>query len=339
VHGQFIWYELTSPDPSAAKAFYPTFTGWGTQPFGDDYTMWTTGRQPHAGLFTMTPEMRAQGIPPNWLGYVEVADVDETAALATSLGATILHGPANIPQVGRFAVLHDPQGVVIGIYKSATGTTGWDGTPVAGRFSWHELMVPNHTKAFEFYRQLFGWDKLDEMDMGGGLMYLVFGKGKAMYGGMFSMTGEFAKMHPFWLYYIHVKDVPKAVAAAQKAGAALHRGPMDIPGGVIAILGDPQGAAFALHHANKPAAKQAPARKAAGKKAPAKKAPGKKASVKKAPAKRASRKKSGAKKSVGARLSKRKAAKRKTAKRRSTKRPAAKKQSKRRASKRAGRRR
>lgn len=294
MHGQFIWYELTSSDPSASKSFYPKFTGWGTAPFDNDYTMWTTGGQPHAGLFTLTDEMRAQGVPPNWLGYIEVTNVDKSAALAQSLGATVVHGPMDIPGTGRFAVVQDPQGVMFGIYKSAVGTTGWDGTPVVGRFSWHELMTLDHKKAFEFYRKLFGWEKLSEMDMGDGLMYLVFGKGKAMYGGMYTMAGDFLKMPPFWLYYIHVNDVPKAVATARKAGATLHRGPMDIPGGVIAILGDPQGAGFALHHQSQEAgsAQKAEKPQKAGKprKAAKPQKAARKKTVKKAAAKKAPRK-------------------------------------------------
>jgi predicted enzyme related to lactoylglutathione lyase len=324
MHGQFIWYELTTPEPAAAKAFYPAFTGWGMLPFDNDYSMWTTGGQPHAGLFTMTQELRSQGVPPNWLGYVEVTNVDDAAALAKSLGATLLHGPADIPDVGRFAVIQDPQGVVIGIYKSATGTTGWNGTPVVGRISWHELMTPDHAKAFEFYRRLFGWEKLSEMDMGGGLMYLIFGKGSAMYGGMFSMTGEFAKMHPFWLYYIHVKDVPKAVSIATKGGAMLHRGPMDIPGGVIAILGDPQGAGFALHHTNKPAAKKAPAKKSVVAKVAKRSTKPKRAKPKTARTK-AAKTKTAKRKSAKPKTAKRKAAKSRTpgrAKRRTARRPA-----------------
>jgi hypothetical protein len=93
-------------------------------------------------------------------------------------------------------------------------------------------------------------------------MYSMYGHGEKMYGGMFNATGDMAGMRPFWLVYIHVKDVGTAVAAATKAGATVHRPQMDIPGGSIAILGDPQGAGFALHHvtaqasAAKPAAKR-----------------------------------------------------------------------------------
>jgi predicted enzyme related to lactoylglutathione lyase len=129
--------------------------------------------------------------------------------------------------------------------------------------SWHELMTTDHVAAMAFYSGLFGWKKIGEMDMGGGNMYLMYGHGSNMYGGMFSMTPEMAGMHPFWLCYIHVKDVGKAVDIATRGGAAVHRSQMDIPGGSIAILGDPQGAAFAVHHASTVAAATANVKKAA----------------------------------------------------------------------------
>lgn len=262
MHGQFIWYELTTPDVDAAKKFYPRFTGWGAQAFDNDYTMWTTNGVPFAGLFRLTDEMRQQGIPPNWMPYVESSNVDETVKKATALGARVVAGPSDIPGTGRYAVLQDPQSAAFGVYKSERPSGAWDGTNIVGRFSWHELMTTDHKKAWEFYRALFGWEKNGEMDMGGGQMYDMYGHGDKMYGGMFSTPAEMAGMHPFWLCYIHVKDVGKAVSIATKAGATVHRPQMDIPGGSIAILGDPQGAGFAVHHANAPAAATEPARAA-----------------------------------------------------------------------------
>jgi predicted enzyme related to lactoylglutathione lyase/MFS family permease len=246
MHGQFIWYELTTPDVNAAQKFYPRFTGWGTQKFDNDYTMWTNGGTPIGGIFRLNDEMRAKGVPPNWMPYVETNDVDESARLATSLGGTVIVPAADIPGTGRYAVVQDPQGAVFGLYKPAGASIAWDGNPVVGRFSWHELMTTDWKKAFEFYQKLFGWDKQSEMDMGGGNMYAMFGKNQ-MFGGMFDRQPEMASMHPFWLCYINVKDVGKAVEAATKAGAFVQRPRMDIPGGTIAILGDPQGAGFALH--------------------------------------------------------------------------------------------
>lgn len=286
MHGQFIWYELTTPDVDAAKKFYPRFTDWGTQPFDNDYTMWTTGGVPMAGIFRLTDEMRQQGVPPNWMPYVESRDVDETARKAASLGGQIVAGPGDIPNVGRYAVVQDPQGAMFGVYKSINQSRAWDGTPVLGRFSWHELMTTDAAKAFDFYSALFGWEKTSEMDMGGGEMYTMYGTQGQMYGGIFNRPPEMAGMHPFWLVYIHVKDVGEAVSRATKAGATVQRPRMDVPGGTIAILGDPQGAGFALHDVSAQAPATNTATKSAAKnvaKSPAKKAakpPARKAATK-----------------------------------------------------------
>ena len=252
MHGQFVWYELSTPDVDAATKFYPRFTNWGTQAYDKNYTMFTTGGVPIAGVYPLNDEMSARGVPPNWMPYVECTDVDATAAKAKSLGATIVAGPDDIPGTGRYAVVQDPQGATFGLYKSVRESGAWDGTNIVGRFSWHELMTTDHVKATKFYNALFGWEKTGEMDMGGGNMYYMYGHGDKMYGGMFSMGPEMAGMHPFWLVYIHVKDVGKAVSIATKNGGSIKRPQMDIPGGSIAILGDPQGAGFALHHANAP---------------------------------------------------------------------------------------
>jgi len=172
---------------------------------------------------------------------------------------------------------------------------GWDGTPVLGRFSWHELMTTDYRKAFDFYKQLFGWDPMSEMDMGDGNMYSMWGRGGNMFGGMFNRPPEMASMHPFWLIYVNVKDVPKAVDATTRGGGFVQRAPMEVPGGQIAILGDPQGAAFAVHSVtDATAAKKVTA---PGKAKRASSRPKAKAASSRPKAKTISRKKTAAKKS------------------------------------------
>jgi predicted enzyme related to lactoylglutathione lyase len=268
MHGQFVWYELMTPNVDAARKFYAPLANWGTQPFDKSYTLWTTGGAPFAGLQPLGPKEREQGIPPHWMPYLETSNIADTVRLASSLGAKMMVPPTDIPNVGTFAVIQDPQGAVFGVLDTKGRPGGWNGTPVVGRFSWHELMAMDHNKAFEFYKRLFGWEKTGEMDMGGGNTYLMYGKGKP-FGGIFTRPPEMASMRPFWLSYIHVKDVQKAVDTATKAGAFVQRPPMPIPGGMIAILGDPQGAAFAVVDASAPStATQSttrPARKSASK--------------------------------------------------------------------------
>jgi predicted enzyme related to lactoylglutathione lyase len=296
MHGQFVWYELTTSDVDAARRFYPPITGWGTQQFDKDYTMWTTGGVPMAGIFRLGPEQRQKGIPPNWMPYIEAGNVDDTARKVTSLGGKVMVGPDDIPGTGRFAVVQDPQGAVFGIYKSTNQTSRpWDGTPVVGRFSWHELMTTDYKKAFDFYRQLFGWEKTGEMDMGGGSMYFMYGMKGTPFGGIFNRPPEMASMPPFWLMYVHVKDVKKAVDTATRTGGTVKQPPMEVPGGLIAILGDPQGAGFAVHQATAPVAAPTSAAKKTSKAASRPKA---KAAKSRPTAKAASRKRPAAKKTT-----------------------------------------
>jgi len=204
-------------------------------------------------------------------------------------------------------------------------------------------MTTDWKAAWEFYKNVFGWDMQSEMDMGGGNMYAMFGKG-AMYGGMFDRPAEMSSMRPFWLCYVYVKDVGKAVEIATKAGAFVQRPRMDIPGGTIAILGDPQGAGFALHDSMVGAAKsqwapEGAAKKSAGASKPkaaakSKAKPKTKPKTKAKPKARAKPKAKTAKKSRSAARTARPVARKKVAKKR-----AAKKALKRRSTKKAAKRR
>jgi len=115
-HGAFSWNELMTSDVAAAKSFYEKLFDWTledqpTCEFG--YTMAKAGDTPVAGIMGMPPE--AGDMPPIWGAYVTVDDVDKSAALAESLGGTIMLAPRDIPNVGRFCVIGDPQGVAISL--------------------------------------------------------------------------------------------------------------------------------------------------------------------------------------------------------------------------------
>jgi len=117
------WNELATRDVGAAKKFYSAVFGWDLQTKGDYGMQYTEGYvngpagAPEAicGMMEMTEEM--EGIPPNWMVYYATADCDATAAKAESLGARIHVPPTDIPHVGRFSVIQDPQGAVFSIIK------------------------------------------------------------------------------------------------------------------------------------------------------------------------------------------------------------------------------
>lgn len=249
--GKFVWYELMSTNPDAAKKFYTDVIGWKTQPFehaaGMDYTMWVKGETPVGGLMELPEEARKGNIPSHWIGYVAVPDVDKTAARAVELGGRIVHGPADIPEVGRFAILADPQGAVIAVYKSSQDMPQTDADPESGDVSWHELATTDWEGAFDYYADLFGWEKQQAMDMGEAGTYQMYGLGEKMIGGMYNKSAE-QPGPPAWLYYITIDDLDATVDKVKKDGGQIVVEPMEVPGGSrIAVGIDPYGAAFGLH--------------------------------------------------------------------------------------------
>jgi predicted enzyme related to lactoylglutathione lyase len=318
--GRFVWHELLTTDPKAAGAFFSRIIGWKTQPWGTDgsYTLFVSGSRQLAGLMALPEDAKKMGAPPNWLTYVGTTDVDETARLATSLGARVLKAPEDIPGAGRFAVLQDPQGATFGVYKSSQ-SPGTDAVPVMGDFSWHELATTDAKAAFGFYQRLFGWEETSAMDMGEMGVYQMFGQSKQgrTLGGLFNKPSQMPGP-PAWVAYIKVPDARKTADAIKKAGAKVINGPMEVPGGDWIAQGiDQQGAMFAVHSAvaaAPAAATAAPAK--ASRKAAAKKKP---AAKKKAASKKAAPRKKAAKKSAA-----RAKSARKTPKKSATKKAAAK---------------
>jgi predicted enzyme related to lactoylglutathione lyase len=120
--GALTWTELATRDTEAARTFYTSLFGWKEKTStgaGMTYTEFIVGDTPFAGMMEMNAQMVAMGVPPNWLTYFQVADVDATAKKATELGATLAVPPMDIPNTGRFSVIQDPQGAAFAIYKPA----------------------------------------------------------------------------------------------------------------------------------------------------------------------------------------------------------------------------
>jgi predicted enzyme related to lactoylglutathione lyase len=112
------WNELNTADPDRAAAFYTGLLGWQTeqQPMGDFvYTYFKQGERRNGGMMRITPDMGP--IPPHWAVYFAVDDCDAKTALASQLGGKVLVPPSDVPDVGRFAILQDPQGAAFAIIR------------------------------------------------------------------------------------------------------------------------------------------------------------------------------------------------------------------------------
>lgn len=293
-HGRFLWQELRSRDPDAAAGFYTRVMPWKSQPFapGAPYTVFVaddTGGRMVAGATALGDDAGAAETRPQWLGSIGSSDVDATVAEAVALGARVVQPAADMPNVGRMAVLADPQGGMFGVYKPAHQAGGGD-TPHGG-YSWHEFAASDLVSAFDFYQSLFGWQVLDRVPMGPMGEYLLYGRNGKQEGGMYGITAGKGQ-HVGWLPYVSHQSADEAARRTVAAGGQIANGPMDVPGGGrIAHLIDPQGVMFAVHSVSvaKPAVAAKPAPKPAAK-AAARKAPAKKQAAAKAARKPAARK-------------------------------------------------
>lgn len=248
-HGFPIWYELIAPDPDAAARFYQDVLGWtvGPQPDGMDYRMIeTTGTGHVGGLMRLTDDMQSGGVRPGWLFYIGVDDVDATVAQVSELGGSVRVAPRDIPDVGRFALVTDPQDIPFYVMRGAVDhvSTAYDrmGT---GKCSWHELSTTDHDGANAFYAALFGWTYPDKMPMGPLGDYVFVEVAGQVIGA--TMPKPPQTPAPGWLFYFRAPDIEAAAEAVCAGGGAVHVGPMEVPGGeMIIVATDPQGIGFGV---------------------------------------------------------------------------------------------
>ena len=149
-----------------------------------------------------------------------------TTAQVKRLGGTVHMPPSDIPDVGRFAVVADPQGATFMLFKPvdrrARPASPTPGTP--GHVGWHELYATDWEKAFAFYSDLFGWQKDAGHRHGpdGHLPALLRGRRRPI-GGMFNKPPEVPVR--FWLYYFNVDDIDAAIERVTAGGGKILNGP------------------------------------------------------------------------------------------------------------------
>jgi uncharacterized protein len=239
--GTFCWVDLSTPDSEGAKAFYGGLFGW---EFRDDeipggvYTM-CLGRGDEVAAIAQQDER-----PPHWNNHVSVTSADETAAKAKELGATMIEEPFNVMEFGRMAVLADPGGAMLCVWEPRAHI-GAGRVNDLGCMSWNELQTRDSGAAGDFYSGLFGWE-IEPIEQDGMLVYTTIQNAGFQNGGFMPMTEQHGDAPSFWLPYFTVSSCVEAVEKAGELGGALFAGLLDLPAGRIAVLGDPQSAAFAV---------------------------------------------------------------------------------------------
>lgn len=256
--GEFIWYELMTTDAAAAKAFYDRVIGWtiATEamdlPTGGTYRMIGRSDGGNAGgVLGMSQDMLDRGGKPGWFGYVHTPDVDTTAEAFVDAGGSIHMPAADMPGVGRIAMVADPWGAVIYLMKPTPPADNPEAQidvfsyTDAQHVRWNELWTADQAGASELYTRLFGWKQDGAMPMGpmGDYLFLSHGEGAIGAMGKAQPGGEGSR----WQYFIGVDDIDRACTAVTDGGGKLLGEPQQIPGGEYSVYAhDPQGASFGL---------------------------------------------------------------------------------------------
>ncbi len=248
--GDFIWFELMTPDVEGARAFYGAVAGFeiggASDMPGQDYRMIKYGSDFVGGVMALTPDMIANGGMPLWIGYIGVNDVDATAQAILAKGGHIFIEPRDIPGVGRFAMAADPQGGPFYIMRGASDDTStvWQDNE-EGHWGWNELWTPDQPAVLDFYGSLFGWAQQGGMPMGPRGDYLFMMQGDKRLGA-FGPASDAAKP-AYWRHIFRVPSIGAALEAAKAGGATEIEGPHEVPGGDhVMYAKDPQGAVFVL---------------------------------------------------------------------------------------------
>ncbi len=240
--GTFSWMDLSTSDADGAKAFYGGLFGWDFEdseiPGGGVYTMCSVQGDEVAAIVQQDER------PGHWNNYVTVASADETTAKARQLGATVFEEPFDVMESGRMAVFADPSGAVLCVWQPRAHI-GAGRVNDPGCMTWNELNTREPEKMAAFYAELFGWEMDGQMD-DERLAYVVINNAGRSNGGIMPMTEQQGDAPSFWLPYFTVSSCDDAAAKARELGGEVMAGPMEPGAGRIAILTDPQGAAFAV---------------------------------------------------------------------------------------------
>jgi predicted enzyme related to lactoylglutathione lyase len=240
--GTFCWAQLETVDPEDATAFYAGLFGWEAvdmEVAGGGNA--TTFRLLGGDVCALERHDPRQG-PPGWLSYVSVDDAAEVTNRAEQAGARVVREPLNVYAAARTAILEDPTGAVLGLWepRSRIGATLVN-DPDA--MCLNQLNTSDPETAARFYTDVFGW-QVQPVGTDDQPYWGIFNDGR-LNGGMMPLPGGAGGSH--WLVYFASSDVDRSARRAAELGGRLAVPPVDIPNGRIAVVLDPQGAAFALY--------------------------------------------------------------------------------------------
>lgn len=247
-HGHFVWHELMVPDGPAAEKFYGELLGWTFRhsDMGDKgiYRLIDANGREQGGIVEVKPE---SGIHAHWCGYISVPDVDAAAKIAAEQGGKVPCAPMDIPHVGRFSYLLDPEGAGFVVFRDNQGDAPAKETPGLGDFCWDSLGARDGERALEFYGAVAGWKRGKFGDAPG--LFLATSAGETI--ADVEAPQEGAPSH--WLCHVVVANLNDARAKAESLGAKILVPEIVVPTvGKMSVIMDPWGAVISLFEPQMP---------------------------------------------------------------------------------------
>ena len=242
--GRFVWHDLVTRDPAAARKFYGALLGWEFQESireGRTYLIARSGGDLVGGIIE---QKSGEQRPATWLSYLAVPNLDSAVAQVTAAGGQVLLPSRPAGEYGVIAVVFDPQGAPLGLATVTDKMPGEPPRPRHHQFFWMEYLAQDATAALEFYKGLGGYtsdDRMTRRDM----PYHVLSKERPR-AGVFAIPPN-ANIRPNWLPYVLVSDPASLTARVAGLGGKVLIAPhADVRSGSLAVVMDPTGGAIAL---------------------------------------------------------------------------------------------
>ena len=242
--GKMVFAALVTPDLLAAERFYTSLFDWqfqnayvGDRLFGEASF---NGRT----VAAIVQRPLHDGKLPVWRSFLSTGNVDKSVQSAVQNGASVLVEPHQLANLGRDALLADPQGAVFGLLESSSGDPP-DTLAAPGEWIWSSLVTTDPQQGAAFYKTVLGYDTFNLPDPQESRHFILASETFAR--ASVNPLPSNRPVHPRWISYVRVEDLTEMVGKATALGARIVVPPhQDRNGGTIALIADPAGALFGL---------------------------------------------------------------------------------------------
>lgn len=241
-YGMFVWRELSTSDVQGALRFYAGLFGWNSKkvdmPNGAYHLLHKAEKQV-GGLMALE---KGVDMPPYWMSYLSVPNVDAALRSAKKLGAEVVWGPLDVEEIGRMATVVDPRGAAFSLMKAVKGDPVFE-APQLGEFCWEQLASHDLPTARAFYADVAGWQAQPFPEQG----YEVLGLGSGPGEQAATLVPSTPPLSAGWLSFVSVEELEKACKRTTQLGGKVLSDPIVVQGiGRYVVIADPQGARLGL---------------------------------------------------------------------------------------------